>query len=321
MGMVPDCRWRCCARAEGRAFGGVRRVLGGRAAGPDQRRRGQGPDHQDEGWRAGREVPLKRNADAAVAETSIEQVVVLRRTGNDGHPLGRPARPRWHDLVEGQSADCPPEALDAEGLLYLLYTSRTRPKPKGSCTPRRLPDQVATTHQYVFDLHPDTDACTGVRPTSAGSPATPCRLRAAGRHTTSILYEARPTSDKDRWWEIIEKYKVTILYAPTAIGPSLKWGTRAGAGSTTCRACGCLAAWVSRSTRGLDLVPHQHRRRPLPSGRHLVADRDGDDHGHPCPGPSPPSRGRRPASRSPGSTPTSWTAAGNSVGIPGGGAC
>src|SRR5918994_1351740 len=86
---------------------------------------------QDEGWRAGKVVPLKKNADDAVADTpSIEKVVVLRRTGNDvAWTEGRDVW--WHDLVEGQSTDCPPEAMDAEDLLYLLYTSGTTAKPKG----------------------------------------------------------------------------------------------------------------------------------------------------------------------------------------------
>src|ERR687898_2129296 len=86
---------------------------------------------QDEGWRAGKVVPLKQNADDAVADTpSIEKVVVLRRTGNDV-PWHDQRDVWWHDLVEGQSTDCPPEAMDAEDLLYLLYTSGTTAKPKG----------------------------------------------------------------------------------------------------------------------------------------------------------------------------------------------
>jgi acetyl-CoA synthetase len=90
---------------------------------------------QDEGWRAGKVVPLKQNADDAVAgHPSIEKVVVLRRTGNDV-PWDGERDVWWHDLVEGQSADCPPEAMDAEDLLYLLYTRGPRPSPRGSCIP------------------------------------------------------------------------------------------------------------------------------------------------------------------------------------------
>ncbi|HWC44291.1 MAG TPA: AMP-binding protein, partial [Actinomycetota bacterium] len=109
---------------------------------------------QDEGWRAGKVVPLKQNADDAVADTpSIEKVVVLRRTGNDV-PWDGDRDVWWHELVEGQSADCPPEAMDAEDLLYLLYTSGTTAKPKGIMhTTGGYLTGVSTTHRLVFDLH------------------------------------------------------------------------------------------------------------------------------------------------------------------------
>jgi acetyl-CoA synthetase len=183
---------------------------------------------QDEGWRAGKVVPLKKNADDAVADTpSIEKVVVLRRTGNevswtDDRDVW------WHDLVEGQSADCQPEAMDAEDLLYLLYTSGTTAKPKGIMhTTGGYLTGVATTHRLVFDLHPDTDVywCAADIGWVTGHSYIVYGPLANG--ATSILYEGAPNfPDKDRWWEIIEKYKVTILYtAPTAIRTFMKWGT------------------------------------------------------------------------------------------------
>jgi acetyl-CoA synthetase len=183
---------------------------------------------QDEGWRAGKVVPLKKSADDAVADTpSIEKVVVLRRTGNDVS-WTEDRDVWWHDLVEGQPADCPPEAMDAEDLLYLLYTSGTTARPKGIMhTTGGYLTGVSTTHRLVFDLHADTDVywCAADIGWVTGHSYIVYGPLANG--ATSILYEGAPNfPDKDRWWEIIEKYKVTILYtAPTAIRTFMKWGT------------------------------------------------------------------------------------------------
>jgi acetyl-CoA synthetase len=183
---------------------------------------------QDEGWRAGKEVPLKRNADEAVAGTpTIEKVVVLRRTGNevpwdDGRDVW------WHELVEGQSDDCPPEPVDAEDLLYLLYTSGTTAKPKGIMhTTGGYLTGVAATHRLVFDLHPDEDVYWCAADIGWVTGHSYIVYGPLANHTTSVLYEGAPNfPEKDRWWEIIEKYKVTILYtAPTAIRTFMKWGT------------------------------------------------------------------------------------------------
>jgi acetyl-CoA synthetase len=183
---------------------------------------------QDEGWRAGKEVPLKRNADDAVADTpSIEQVVVLRRTGNEV-PWTEGRDVWWHDLVEGQSADCPPEPMDSEDLLYLLYTSGTTAKPKGIMhTTGGYLAGVSTTHRLVFDLHPDTDVYWCAADIGWVTGHSYIVYGPLANHATSVLYEGAPNfPDKDRWWEMIEKYKVTILYtAPTAIRTFMKWGT------------------------------------------------------------------------------------------------
>jgi len=183
---------------------------------------------QDEGWRAGKVVPLKQNADDAVTDTpSIEKVVVLRRTANEV-PWTEGRDVWWHDLVEGQSADCPPEAMDAEDLLYLLYTSGTTARPKGIMhTTGGYLTGVSTTHRLVFDLHPDTDVYWCAADIGWVTGHSYIVYGPLANHATSILYEGAPNfPEKDRWWEIIEKYKVAILYtAPTAIRTFMKWGT------------------------------------------------------------------------------------------------
>ncbi|HEV8425479.1 MAG TPA: acetate--CoA ligase [Acidimicrobiia bacterium] len=183
---------------------------------------------QDEGWRAGKVVPLKRNADDAVAEAhTIEKVVVLRRTGNqvpwtDGRDVW------WHELVHDLPADCPSEPMDSEDLLYLLYTSGTTASPKGIMhTTGGYLTGVSTTHRLVFDLHPDTDVYWCAADIGWVTGHSYIVYGPLANHATSILYEGAPNfPDKDRWWEMIEKYKVTILYtAPTAIRTFMKWGT------------------------------------------------------------------------------------------------
>jgi acetyl-CoA synthetase len=183
---------------------------------------------QDEGWRAGKEVPLKRNSDDAVADApSIEKVVVLRRTGNEV-PWSEGRDVWWHELVEGQSTDCPPEPMDAEDLLYLLYTSGTTARPKGIMhTTGGYLTGVATTHRLVFDLHPDEDVYWCAADIGWVTGHSYIVYGPLANHTTSVLYEGAPNfPEKDRWWEIVERYKVTILYtAPTAIRTFMKWGT------------------------------------------------------------------------------------------------
>jgi acetyl-CoA synthetase len=182
----------------------------------------------DGAWRRGGIVPLKEIADEALAGTpSIEKCLVLRRTGQDvGMTVGRDVW--WHDCVPGQSPHCVPESMDAEDLLFLLYTSGTTGKPKGIMhTTGGYLTQVTFTTKYVFDLHPETDVfwCTADCGWVTGHSYIvygPLANRA-----TSVMYEGTPDHPgKDRFWSIVEKYGVTIIYtAPTAIRTFMKWGT------------------------------------------------------------------------------------------------
>jgi acetyl-CoA synthetase len=182
----------------------------------------------DGGWRRGAAVPLKANADTAVADTpTIEHVVVVQRTGEDV-PMVEGRDVWYHDLVPQASPDCPPEPMDSEDLLYLLYTSGTTAKPKGIMhTTGGYLTQVAFTHRYVFDLKPETDVywCAADIGWVTGHSYIVYGPLANG--ATSVMYEGTPDHPgRDRWWALVEKYGVTILYtAPTAIRTFMKWGT------------------------------------------------------------------------------------------------
>jgi acetyl-CoA synthetase len=184
---------------------------------------------QDAAWRKGSEVPLKRNADEAVANApDVRAVVVLSRTGSD--VAWSDGRDRWwHDVVAGASGDpasCPCEPMDSEDLLYLLYTSGTTAKPKGIAhTTAGYLVGVASTHHYVFDVKPDSVYwCAADVGWVTGHSYIVYGPLANG--TTGVLYEGTPDfPDKDRWWAIVERYGVDILYtAPTAIRAHMKWG-------------------------------------------------------------------------------------------------
>jgi acetyl-CoA synthetase len=185
---------------------------------------------QDEGWRRGQTVPLKGNADEALESSpGVKTVVVWQRTHADV-PMHEGRDITWAELIEGQSGDpatCPCEPMDSEDLLYLLYTSGTTAKPKGIAhTTAGYLVGVATTHHYIFDLKPESDVywCAADIGWVTGHSYIVYGPLCNG--ATSVLYEGTPDfPDKDRWWDIVERYGVTILYtAPTAIRAHMKWG-------------------------------------------------------------------------------------------------
>ncbi len=181
---------------------------------------------QDEAYRRGNPVPLKTTADEALATApGVKKTLVLRRTGN-AVPMTEGRDYWWHELATDTS-ECKPEPMDSEDLLYLLYTSGTTAKPKGIVhTTGGYLVGVATTHNYIFDLKPESDVywCAADVGWVTGHSYIVYGPLANG--ATSVMYEGTPDfPDKDRWWEIIARYGVTILYtAPTAIRAHMKWG-------------------------------------------------------------------------------------------------
>ncbi len=188
----------------------------------------------DGGFRRGAVVPLKQNVDEALAlhdpsgnplAKSIERVIVLRRAGNQIQ--FDPARDRWwHEEIAKANAHCPAEKMDSEAPLFILYTSGSTGKPKGILhTTAGYLLYSKLTSKYVFDLR-DEDVywCTADIGWVTGHSYVVYGPLANG--ATSLMYEGAPNfPEPDRFWRIVEKYGVTVLYtAPTAIRAFMKWG-------------------------------------------------------------------------------------------------
>ncbi len=180
----------------------------------------------DGGWRRGKVVPLKQNVDQALAKSpTVEKCIVYNRC--DQQVDMKPGRDFWwHELMADASADCPPEPVDSEHPLYVLYTSGSTGKPKGVLhTTAGYLLGTSYTHRLVFDLREDdTYWCTADIGWVTGHSYIVYGPLCNG--ATTVMYEGAPNHPReDRFWEIIEKYRVTTFYtAPTAIRAFIKWG-------------------------------------------------------------------------------------------------
>ena len=181
----------------------------------------------DGGYRRGTATALKPAVDDALTGCpDVDKVLVVRRTGQDvGWVDGRDHW--WHDVVDAQPDTHEPEAFDAEHTMYIMYTSGTTAKPKGIFnTSGGYLTHVSATHRYIFDIKPETDVYWTAADIGWVTGHSYIVYGPLANATTSVMYEGTPTTPaRDRWWQIVEKYRVNILYtAPTTIRTFMKWG-------------------------------------------------------------------------------------------------